>query len=98
MGKRFITARDVDELLAAGTTEIAIDDNTVITDVGRERAIERGMRLVRTHAGSAPRIPANHTDHNHDQLAVAVRKAVIAHIGSVPEDLDKIITRVMAKY
>lgn len=98
MGKRFITAREVDDLLAAGKTEIEIDDNTVITDVGRERAIERGVRFVRTSAGNTQSASANRTERDQDQLAEAVKKAVVAHIGSAPANLDQIIARVIARY
>ncbi len=53
MGRRFITARDIDDLLARGEQELLVDDNTVLTDLAREHARDRGVRVV---TGAGPRV------------------------------------------
>ena len=51
MAKVFYTEHDIDDLAARGVTALEVDDNVVITDVAREKAIALGLRLVRS-AGS----------------------------------------------
>ncbi len=53
MGRRFITARDIDDLLARGEQELTVDDHTTLTDLAREHARDRGVRIV---AAAAPRV------------------------------------------
>jgi hypothetical protein len=97
MGKRFITARDIDELAAGGACEVQIDNDTVLTDVGRERARERGLLVVRAESlpkpvsPEGPAVPESKT-----LLAAAVKKAVIAHLGTAPAGLDQIISDVIS--
>lgn len=50
--KTFYTVRDIEDMHAAGTTEIQLHDDLVLTDVAREKAIALGMRL--TPAATAP--------------------------------------------
>ncbi|MFP4235861.1 MAG: hypothetical protein ACLFUG_13175, partial [Nitriliruptoraceae bacterium] len=52
MGRRFITAHDIDDLIAEGHRELRIDASTRLTDLARERAHERGIALIET-AGAA---------------------------------------------
>jgi hypothetical protein len=54
MGRRFITARDIDDLFDRGETELRVDATTVLTDLARERARERGLRVTAAGAGVAP--------------------------------------------
>ena len=54
MGRRFITARDIDDLFDRGERELRVDATTVLTDVARERARERGVTVTSTAAGPAP--------------------------------------------
>ena len=54
MGRRFITARDIDDLFDRGERELRVDATTVLTDVARERARERGVTVTSTGAGAAP--------------------------------------------
>ncbi|SIQ58546.1 hypothetical protein SAMN05920897_11144 [Alkalispirochaeta americana] len=105
MGKRFITARDIDELTERGETELCLDANTVVTDVARERARERGVSLRRGEgvaaqqdapvspaaAGSLEAAPADAA------LAAAVRRAVVAHLGHEPAGLQGVIARILQK-
>ncbi len=51
MGRRFITARDIDDLFDRGETELRVDATTVLTDLARERARERGLRVTPAGAG-----------------------------------------------
>lgn len=51
MRRRFVTQTDIDDLAASGATELVVDDATTLTDLARERARERGVRVVRA-AGS----------------------------------------------
>ncbi len=87
MPKRFLTKRDIEDLAAAGTTQIELDAQTVVTDAARERARELGVRLV---PGAGPMSATAGAD-----LHAQVRAAVIARLGSAPADLDTIITRVL---
>lgn len=38
MAKKFLTARDIDFHADQGITEIHVDENLVVTDLGQERA------------------------------------------------------------
>lgn len=53
MGRRFITARDIDDLLARGEQDLVVDASTVLTDLAREHARDRGVRVV---TSEAPRV------------------------------------------
>ncbi|MFP4311951.1 MAG: hypothetical protein ACLFS9_08240 [Nitriliruptoraceae bacterium] len=48
MGRRFITAQDIDDLIAEGHRELRVDATTRLTDLARERARDRGVTLVET--------------------------------------------------
>ncbi len=95
MPKKFLTARDIDYHADLGVREIHVDDDLVITDIGRERARERGVTLTRLpHGTPAPEHPAC------DQVTptgvhAEVRAAVIARLGATPEGLDAIISRIL---
>jgi hypothetical protein len=95
MGKRFLTARDIDEHANNGIFVIHVCDEVVVTDIGRERARERGVKLERLPPGA---MPAPHPECNAapaDQIAERVRAAVIAKLGSAPDNLDAIISKVV---
>ena len=53
--KTFYTVRDIEDMHAAGVSEIKTHDDVVLTDVAREKAIALGMRLVAvgTESGSS---------------------------------------------
>ena len=53
MGRRFVTARDIDDLLAAGGSRLEVDADTVLTDLAREYARDRGVEVVRGASGGA---------------------------------------------
>jgi len=46
MPKTFITERDVEDMAKRGIMELAVDDNTVLTDLAYERANRLGVRLL----------------------------------------------------
>lgn len=56
MTKVFYTARDIEDLAANGVATLVINDDVVVTDLGRERAEKLGVELVREHdqPSSAP--------------------------------------------
>lgn len=45
--KTFYTERDIEDMHAAGVTEIGLDDDVVLTDLAREKAIVLGMHIKR---------------------------------------------------
>jgi hypothetical protein len=95
MGRTFYTARDIDRFADEGLTELCIDNSIVLTDIARERAHERGLRLVRVpDAGvtPSPERPASADLHER------VRAAVIARLGVEPDGLDGIIGSVLRRF
>lgn len=57
--KTFYTERDISDMHARGVTEIEIDDDVVMTDLARERAITLGlkMKLVAQRSGQPNSLP-----------------------------------------
>lgn len=57
--KTFYTERDITDMHARGVTEIEVDDNVVLTDLARERAISLGvkMKLVSQRSGQPDALP-----------------------------------------
>ncbi len=57
--KTFYTERDITDMHAAGVTEIEIDDDVVLTDLAREKAIALGlkMKLVEKRSGQPGGLP-----------------------------------------
>jgi|GEM_PF-4990260 len=86
MSRRCITARDIDECLAAGVDVLELADDVIVTDLARERAAERGVRILRTSRHQ----DAGETTHR------AVREAVVARLGHAPPALDRVIAAVLA--
>ncbi len=95
MAKRFLTARDIDEHADNGILEIRLHDDLVVTDIGQERARERGVKLVRMPAGTKadPHPPCDAPAD--DQIRERVRSAVIAKLGGTPENLEAILNKVL---
>lgn len=56
MPKIFYTARDIEVLYHNDVTTLVVNDDVVVTDLGRERADKLGVELVREHdqPSSAP--------------------------------------------
>jgi hypothetical protein len=57
--KIFYTERDITDMHAAGVIEIEIDDDVVLTDLAREKAIALGvkMKLVEKRSGQPSGLP-----------------------------------------
>ena len=49
MPKTFYTERDIQDLFQSGVTSLVVNDDVVVTDLGRERALKLGFELVREH-------------------------------------------------
>jgi hypothetical protein len=49
MPKTFYTDRDIQDLYERGVTSLVVNDDVVVTDLGRERAMKLGFELVREH-------------------------------------------------
>ena len=97
MAKKFLTAKDIDFHADQGVTEIHVDDDLVITDMGQERSRERGVRLVRLAKGEkSPPHPACTESNSESDTAEKVRATVIERLGATPEGLDKIIQQVLS--
>lgn len=90
MARRFLTVRDMEEMAARGIKRLDIDDSMTVTDAGRDRARALGIALAPVATAGAPAPAPN------DSLHTRVRSAVIAQLGGTPENLDAIITRVLA--
>ncbi len=96
MAKKFLTAKDIDFHADQGVTEIHVDDDLVVTDLGQERARERGVRLIRRPAGEkSPPHPECETAAPSTEVVQQVRAAVIARLGGTPEGLDQIIQKIL---
>lgn len=50
--KTFYTERDITDMHAAGVTEIEIDDDVVLTDLARDKAIGLGLKMKRVEQRS----------------------------------------------
>lgn len=44
--KNFYTAQDIEDLAAQGKRELALDDDTVLTDLGRHMADQLGITII----------------------------------------------------
>lgn len=85
MAHRVLTVSTINEALAQGKTEFALEPGDIVTPLAKEHAQQLGLRLIPCGGkpgGAAPQ-------------AAEVRKAVIAALGREPEGLDAIIARVL---
>lgn len=98
MGKIVLTAKDIDKHADAGIFELEIDNNIIVTDIGVERARERKVKLVRVQKSNFEKChSAAGVSHSADEIKEKVRAAVIAKLGSTPENLDAIIGKVLSQ-
>lgn len=97
MAKTFYTDRDIEDLFSRGVASLVINDDVVVTDLAREKAMKLGMELVREldNSPSAPERPyiAKQSSPNvplvkeaiqkpdKAQLQDRVHKAVMARLG-----------------
>jgi hypothetical protein len=56
MPKIFYTDRDIEDLFHSGVNTLVVNDDVVVTDIGREKARKLGVELLREHdqPSSAP--------------------------------------------
>ncbi len=90
MPKTFYTERDIIDLVARGVTSLDVNDDVVLTDLARDEAMKRGLRLVRAAGGPAP-------DPERAELEHRVKAAVIARLGDQVDAklLDAVVTKVV---
>ncbi|NLW99368.1 MAG: hypothetical protein GXY39_06625 [Actinomycetales bacterium] len=91
MARRFITKVDIDRLLAEGKRTLEVDGDTTVTDHAKEFALARGVTITRTGSPARTSPPAT-------EDRAAVRSAVIAALGTVPQGLDSILDRVLGEH
>lgn len=57
MPKTFYTERDIEDLARRGVISLVVDDDVVLTDLARDKAMKLGLELVRERPPSAPERP-----------------------------------------
>jgi hypothetical protein len=102
MAGKFLTERDIQDLILTGAKSLELGPQDRITDLARERAVAAGLEIVRLPGprvratiGSAGRAETLGTDDS--DLHTRIRKSVLAKLGE-PVDgelLDHIIRRVL---
>ncbi|MCL3859788.1 hypothetical protein [Actinotalea sp. K2] len=103
MARTFITRAEIDRLADAGELLLEVDSRTTVTDLARERARERGLRIVaRDTAGATPGTTGScATEPNVAALPAEqraeVRAAVVGALGREPDGLDAAIERVLRR-
>jgi hypothetical protein len=98
--KTFYTERDIEEMHAAGVTQIEMKDSVVLTDLAREKAASLGIALVQPGVSSTvASTPPTLANLNEAQLVAHIKARVIARLGSDDYNglLDQIIPNVLAQ-
>jgi hypothetical protein len=90
MPKTFYTERDIIDMAGRGVTALEVNDDVVLTDLARDEALKRGVRLVRAD-GKSGEDPAQ------AELVHRVKAAVIARLGDQVDAkvLDAVVTKVV---
>jgi hypothetical protein len=90
MPKTFYTERDIQDLAARGVTSLEVNDDVVLTDLARDEALKRGIRLVRGN-GIHPEDAAEAA------LVHRVKAAVLARLADQVDAalLDSVVARVV---
>ncbi len=57
MPKTFYTDHDIEDMVARGVRSLVVDDDVVLTDLAREKALKLGLELLREEPPSAPERP-----------------------------------------
>jgi len=104
MKRRFVTRAEIDRAADAGQEVLEVDGRVTVTDLAREHAMQRGVRVVVTGAPAAgaargeSAVPDRGAGPDADaaELAAQVRRAVVAQLGHAPDGLDAVIARVVA--
>lgn len=90
MPKTFYTERDIVDLASRGVTSLELNDDVVLTDLAREVALKRGVRLVRAN-------DQHPEDGDQAELIHRVKAAVIARLGDQVDAklLDSVVINVV---
>jgi hypothetical protein len=98
MPKTFYTERDIDDLYSRGVMVIDVDDDVVITDLAREKALKYGLRLSRRGSSSSTSSQSAKSMAQ-TEIVAKVKSAVIARLGNDVDTamLDAVVTRVVAQ-
>jgi hypothetical protein len=90
MPKTFYTERDIIDLCNRGVTSLELNDDVVLTDLARDEALKRGLRLVRATV-------THPEDEAQARLVHQVKAAVIARLGDQVDAklLDGVVTKVV---
>jgi hypothetical protein len=90
MAKTFYTERDIVELAERGVTRLEVNDDVVLTDLARDMALKRGLRLVRTN-------PTHPEDDGDAEIIHKVKAAVIARLGDQVDAklLEAVVSKVV---
>ena len=91
MGKKiFYTEHDIQDMVDRGVTTLEVNDDVVLTDLARDMALQRGLRLVRAQA-------THPQDSAESELIHRVKAAVIARLGEQVDAqlLDAVVTKVV---
>lgn len=57
MPKTFYTEYDIEDLAKRGVISLVVDDDVVLTDLARDKAMRLGIELLREQPSSAPERP-----------------------------------------
>ncbi len=111
MPKTFYTERDIEDLARQGITALEVDDDIVLTDIARDKAMRLGIDLIRAHdkLAAAPVRPyiaktvslssssPVASNLGSSDLHQRVHQAVISRLGDSVDQklLDTIIKRVL---
>ena len=103
--KTFFCERDVTDMHAAGVTEIEVDDDVVLTDLAREKAIALGLQLkpVEGRAAAPAAAPVSTITTppglSNAELIAKVKARVMARLGTTEYNavLDQVIPQVIAQ-
>jgi hypothetical protein len=57
MPKTFYTERDIEDLFQRGVISLVVDDDVVLTDLARDKAMRLGVELLREQPPCAPERP-----------------------------------------
>lgn len=99
MVNRVISVSLIDELLAAGHTQLRVFADNIVTPLAKEYAAEKGFALVAGAQGEdaveAPEPAAGAPSVQPAPDPARIRKAVIAALGYEPVGLDAAIAKAM---
>jgi hypothetical protein len=110
MPKEFYTERDIEDMVKRGVLSLVIDDDVVLTDLARDRALRLGVELLRERPPSAPERPylAKLDSPSASQVRPAIKsssddiyqqvyEATIARLGDTvdPKLLETVIRRIL---